>query len=59
MRKQLGFSLLEVFISLSIGVVLLSGLVSVFIGMRTTSSETSSYGEMQETGRFVISVLNR
>jgi len=58
MRKQLGFSLLEVFISLSIGVVLLAGVLSIFVGMRTTSSETSSYGEMQETGRFVVSLLS-
>ena len=57
MKKQQGFSLLELFITLSIGLVLLSGVLAVFVGMRTTSDETSRYGMMQETGRFAVSVL--
>jgi len=55
--KQQGFSLLEIFIALSIGLVLFAGVMSVFVGLKTTVSETSSYGEMQENGRFAISVL--
>lgn len=57
MKNQHGFSILELFISMAIGLVVLAGVLSVFLGMRTTSSETSSYGEMQETGRFTISML--
>lgn len=57
MNKQHGFSLIELFISLAIGLALFAGVLSVFVGMRTTSSETSSFGNMQETGRFAISVL--
>ena len=56
-KKQLGFSLLELFIALAIGLALLLGVLSVFVGMRTTTAETSSYGEMQENGRFAISIL--
>lgn len=56
-QKQKGFSLLEIFIALVIGLVLFAGVLSVFVGLRTTVSETSSYGEMQENGRFAISVL--
>jgi len=56
-HKQQGFSLLEIFIALVIGLVLFSGVLSVFVGLRSTVSETSSYGEMQENGRFAISVL--
>ena len=55
-NKQLGFSLLELFIALAIGLALLLGVLSVFVGMRTTTAETSSYGEMQENGRFAISI---
>lgn len=55
--QQQGFSLLEIFIALSIGLVLFAGVLSVFVGLRTTVSETSSYGEMQENGRFAINVL--
>ena len=52
-----GFTLVELMISLSIGLVLFAGVMSVFVGMRSTTAETSSYGELQENGRFAISVL--
>ena len=55
--KAKGFTLIELLISMSIGLVLFAGLISVFIGMRTTTTETSSYGELQENGRFAISLL--
>lgn len=58
MKKQLGFSLLEIFISMIIGIVLFSGVLAIFVGMKTTADDTSRYGAMQETGRFVISVLS-
>lgn len=58
LKNQLGFSLLEVFIALAIGLVIFAGVLSIFVGMRTTTSETSSYGELQENGRFAISVLS-
>lgn len=57
-KSQHGFSLLEVFIALAIGLVIFAGVLSIFVGMRTTVSETSSYGELQENGRFAISVLS-
>jgi len=52
-----GFTLLELMISLSVGLVLFAGVISIFIGMRTTTAETASYGELQENGRFAISIL--
>lgn len=52
-----GFTLVELMISLSIGLVLFAGVMSIFVGMRTTTAETSSYGELQENGRFAVSVL--
>lgn len=57
-KNQNGFSLLEVFIALAIGLVIFAGVLSIFVGMRTTVGETSSYGELQENGRFAISVLS-
>jgi type IV pilus assembly protein PilW len=50
--------LLEVFIALTVGLVIFAGVLSVFVGLRTTTSETSSYGELQENGRFALSVLS-
>jgi type IV pilus assembly protein PilW len=52
-----GFALVELMIALSVGLVLFAGVLSIFVGMRTTTAETSSYGELQENGRFAISVL--
>lgn len=57
MKRQQGFSLIELFISLAVGLFLFAGVLSVFVSMRSTSGETSSYGNMQETGRFALSVL--
>ena len=57
-KSELGFSLLEVFITLVIGLVIFAGVLSVFVGMRTTTTETTSYGELQENGRFAISLLS-
>ncbi len=57
-KFQKGFSLLEVFVALSIGLVLFAGVLSIFVGMRTTTTETSNYGELQENGRFALSLLS-
>jgi len=58
LNKQRGFSLVEIFVSLAIGLALLTGILSVFVGMKTTSTETSGYGELQENGRFALSILS-
>jgi type IV pilus assembly protein PilW len=56
-KKQQGFTLLEIFISLVIGLVIIGGTLSVFVGMKSTTTETSSMGELQENGRFAVSLL--
>lgn len=55
--RQQGFTLVELMISLAVGLVIFAGVLSVFVGMKTTAKETSSYGELQENARFAISVL--
>ncbi|MDX2367715.1 MAG: PilW family protein [Colwellia sp.] len=57
-KVQQGFTLVEVIIALSIGLVIFAGILSVFVGMKSTSTETSNYGELQENGRFAISLLS-
>lgn len=56
-KCQQGFSLLEVFVALVIGLVIFAGVLSIFVGMRTTTTETTSFGELQENGRFAMSLL--
>ena len=57
LKIQGGFSLLEIFVALVIGLVIFAGVLSIFVGMKTTTSETSTFGELQENGRFAINVL--
>ncbi|REL34766.1 PilW family protein [Thalassotalea euphylliae] len=57
MKYQRGFTILEIFISLALGLVLFSGVMSIFVGMYSTSDTTTRYGSMQETGRITISLL--
>ncbi|MCO4798977.1 MAG: PilW family protein [Colwelliaceae bacterium] len=56
--RHKGFTLVELLISLAVGLGLLSGVLSVFVSMKTTTQETSTYGELQENGRFALSVLS-
>mgnify|MGYP000035029850 CR=1 FL=1 len=56
-KKVKGFTLLEIFISLAIGLFIFAGVMSVFVGLRTTTEETASYGEMQENGRLAMSII--
>lgn len=58
MNNQRGFTLVEIFISLAVGLALIAGILSVFVGMKTTTKETATYGELQENGRFALSVLS-
>ncbi|MBA6327971.1 PilW family protein [Colwellia sp. MB02u-6] len=58
MNSQRGYTLIEIFISLAIGLALFAGILSVFVGMKTTTQETATYGELQENGRFALSVLS-
>jgi type IV pilus assembly protein PilW len=57
MKNQRGYTIIEIFISLAIGLALFAGILLVFVGMKTTTQETATYGELQENGRFALSVL--
>lgn len=57
MLKQKGFGILEVFISLVVGLFLLVGVLATFSSMHSTAKQTSTYGQLQENGRLVISLL--
>jgi len=56
-KNQLGLSILELLISLTVGLFLFAGVLSIFVGMRTTTEETTSFGALQENGRFALNIL--
>lgn len=56
--RHKGFTIVELFISLAVGLVLLVGVLSVFVSVKSTSRITATYGELQENGRFALNVLS-
>lgn len=53
MRSQAGFSLIELMISLVLGLVILTGVIQVFVGTRATNSLNQAIAEVQEYGRYI------
>ncbi|MEG3757923.1 PilW family protein [Pseudoalteromonas carrageenovora] len=57
--KQKGFTLVEVMISLFIGGLVLGGVMFTYVGMKVTTKDTMTIGELQESGRLAINILQR
>lgn len=56
-RRQRGFSLIELMISLTLGLVLSAAVVQVMISNNSTERLNRSIASVQENGRFIISRL--
>ena len=57
--KQKGFTLVEVMISLFIGGLILGGVMFTYLGMKLTTKDTMTIGEIQESGRLAINIMQR
>ena len=57
-NKQCGFTLMEVMISLAIGIFLLGGITSAYLAMRSATTETVTLSEIQQNGRMAIALLS-
>lgn len=57
--KQTGFTLIEVMISLFIGGLILGGVMFTYIGMKVTTKDTMAIGELQESGRLAVNIMQR
>ncbi|MGQ0620029.1 MAG: PilW family protein [Panacagrimonas sp.] len=51
--RRCGFSLVELMISMAIGLLVLAGVATVFLGSRQTYRTQDSMGQVQESGRFL------
>lgn len=58
-RRQQGFTLTELLISLVLGAFVVGGVLSVFLGGLETFRMTDSLSRMQESGRFALEVMRR
>lgn len=57
MNKQKGFSFIEIFVSLAVGLFLIGGVLAIFSSMRITAEQTSRHGQLQENGQLAMSFL--
>jgi type IV pilus assembly protein PilW len=59
MQKQKGLSLIELMIAITLGLILLTGVMQVFLSSKTVFSTQQSLSRIQETGRLAIEFLSR
>lgn len=57
--KQAGLSLVELMISITLGLVLMAGVVQMFVSSKTVFSTQQSLSRIQETGRLAIEFLSK
>lgn len=58
-RTIAGFSLVELLVAMAIGLILISGMISVFGGNRRSSELNQAMSNMQESARFAIEAISR
>ena len=58
-KKQAGLTLIEMMISLVLGLIIVSAVVNVYMGSTRSSRFTSGLSSMQENGRYGVSALQR
>lgn len=59
MKRQQGFSLVELMISLVLGLVITAGVIQVMVSSRVTNSLNQAISQVQESGRFIMTRLTR
>ncbi|WP_404340662.1 PilW family protein [Pseudoalteromonas mariniglutinosa] len=59
MQKYAGFTLIEMMIALFIGGLVLGGVMFTYVSMKVTTRDTMTIGELQETGRLAMNIMQR
>ena len=57
LHKQKGFSLVELMVSITIGLILLAGVLSIFFSSRVTFSTNERTARLQENGRVALDLV--
>jgi type IV pilus assembly protein PilW len=57
--RQAGFSLIELMISLTVGLIISGVVASVYVGNRQTYKDQEALQRMQENGRFALQIMAR
>ena len=58
-RKQQGLSLVELMISMVLGLIVVSGLFNMYLGSNRSSQFSNGLQQMQENGRYGVSTLQK
>jgi type IV pilus assembly protein PilW len=58
-RNATGFSLIELLLALTLGLVVVSGIVQLFVGNQQTYAILTGQARMQENGRFALEFISR
>ena len=58
-KSQLGFSLMELMISVTLGLIISAALISLFINSKKSYLINENLSRLQENGRFAVSFLSR
>lgn len=59
MIRQLGFTIIEWMVSMTIGLFLLGGLLSIYVVSSTSTHDSLDNSELQENGRIAMNILMR
>jgi len=59
MTRERGFTLIELLIAITLSAVVMGGLMSVFLGAKTSLQSTSGVGSLSESGRFAVDFIAR
>jgi len=56
-KRQGGFSMVELMVAITLALMLTGAVISVFIGSRTAYQATAGVGEMSDSGRFALNLI--
>jgi type IV pilus assembly protein PilW len=56
-KRQAGFSMVELMVAIALALILTGAVISVFIGSRTAYQATAGVGEMSDSGRFALNLI--
>ena len=57
MKRQGGFSMVELMVAITLALLLTGAVIAVFIGSRTAYQATAGVGEMSDSGRFALNLI--
>ena len=57
--KQSGFTIVEIMISMLLGLIMMVGVVSLVVGNKRSFQEQTESSLLQENGRFAVQLLNQ